>query len=584
MNWFLNLRTRAKLFWSFGLLIVLMLVLTGTAYRTITTLQDSQENLYHQHFTLASDLLIIRKNLNAERAGAMAMLISANRADQEAAEQYIKDEMQGITDALKEAQTLGGNDSTLAPGLKDIADQYSAFLQTLQTQVIPLIYAGKTADAQALILGVQNDRYLKVRAAAGNLGTETQNRAQAALVEAEQTTNQATLLFLVLGVVALLSSVGLGLFLGRIIATPLTAISGIATRIAGGDLAVGTTPMQSADEVGELSRTFARMVARQQEMAGVIAQVAQGNLRVQVVPQSDRDVLGGALATMVTNLRGILQDIHGATNVLAAAASEIMAASTQVAAGATETATAVSQTTTTVEEVKQTALLASEKARYVADSAQRSAQVSHAGTRSVDEAIGGMERIRTQMEQIAESIVRLSEQGQAIGEIIASVNDLAEQSNLLAVNAAIEAAKAGDHGRGFAVVAQEVKSLAEQSKQATAQVRGILSDIQKATSSAVMATEQGSKAVEAGASQSGEAGESIRVLAESIGEATAAATQIAASSQQQLVGMDQVAQAMENIKQASVQNVASTRQVESSAAGLHELGQKLRLVVAQYQV
>src|SRR4030067_173625 len=117
-----------------------------------------------------------------------------------------------------------------------------------------------------------------------------------------------------------------------------------------------------------------------------------------------------------------------------------------------------------------------------------------------------MHRIQEQMESIAQSIVRLSEQGQAIGEIIATVNDLAEQSNMLAVNAAIEAAKAGEQGKGFAVVAQEVKSLAEQSKQATAQVRTILGDIQKATSGAVMATEQGSKAGETGGRLSGGGG------------------------------------------------------------------------------
>src|SRR5207249_1896404 len=149
-----------------------------------------------------------------------------------------------------------------------------------------------------------------------------------------------------------------------------------------------------------------------------------------------------------------------------------------------------------------------------------------------------------------------------------------EQSNLLAVNAAIEAAKAGEQGKGFAVVAQEVKSLAEQSKQATVQVRKLLNDIQKATSAAVMATEQGNKAVEAGVKQSTEAGGSIRLLAENLGQAAQAATQIAASSQQQLVGMDQVALAMENIRQASTQNVASTKQAEVSAENLHKLGQK----------
>ena len=180
--------------------------------------------------------------------------------------------------------------------------------------------------------------------------------------------------------------------------------------------------------------------------------------------------------------------------------------------------------------------------------------------------------------------MRLSEQRQAIGEIITTVGDLAEQSNLLAVNAAIEAAKAGEQGRGFAVVAQEVKRLAEQSKQATAQVRGILNDIEKATTTAVLATEQGSKAVDAGARQSVGAGESIRSLADSIGDATQAATQIAASSQQQLIGMDQIVMAMESIKQASVQNVVSTKQAAVSAQSLHELGQRLKLMVAQYQV
>jgi methyl-accepting chemotaxis protein len=135
--------------------------------------------------------------------------------------------------------------------------------------------------------------------------------------------------------------------------------------------------------------------------------------------------------------------------------------------------------------------------------------------------------------------------------------------------------------KGFAVVAHEVKSLAQQSRQATAQVRAILNDIQKATSTAVMATEQGSKGVAAGVKQSTESGEAIRTLADSIAEAAQAATQIAASSQQQLVGMDQVALAMENINQASAQNLAGTKQAETAAQDLQALAQKLaRLVIS----
>ena len=277
--------------------------------------------------------------------------------------------------------------------------------------------------------------------------------------------------------------------------------------------------------------------------------------------------------------RAITRQLRESITQLSSSSSEILATTTQVAAGAAETATAVSETTATIEEVKQTAQMASQKAKYVSDSAQKVAQVSQSGRKSVDDTIQGMQRIQEQMESIAGSIVRLSEQSQAIGEIIATVNDLAEQSNVLAVNAAIEAARAGEQGKGFAVVAQEVKSLAEQSKQATTQVRSILGDIQKATSAAVLATEQGNKAVEAGVKQTGETGESIRLLAESIHEAAQAATQIAASSQQQMVGMDQVALAMENIKQASVQNVAGTKQAEVAAQGLHELGHKLGAMI-----
>lgn len=288
-------------------------------------------------------------------------------------------------------------------------------------------------------------------------------------------------------------------------------------------------------------------------------------------------VLGLAFGALLT--RTITRQLRESIAQLSSSSAEILATTTQVASGAAQTAAAVSETTATVEEVKQAAGVSSQKARHVSDSAQKVAQVSQAGRKSVEGTLQGMQHIQAQMESVAESIVSLSEQSQAIGEIIAAVTGLAEQSNLLAVNAAIEAAKAGEQGKGFAVVAQEIKSLAEQSKQATAQVRTILGDIQKATGAAVMATEQGAKAVQAGLAQSGEAGESIGLLAQSVNEAAQAATQIAASSQQQMVGMDQVALAMENILQASLQNVAGTRQAESAAHNLHELGQRLGALI-----
>jgi methyl-accepting chemotaxis protein len=286
----------------------------------------------------------------------------------------------------------------------------------------------------------------------------------------------------------------------------------------------------------------------------------------------------------VEKLRSQIQQIIEGVNVLASSGSEIMASVSQLTSGAAETATSVSETTTTVEEVKQTAEVSSQKARHVSELGQRTLEISRAGLKSIEDTVNGMNRIREQMDSIADMVIRLSEQSQAIGEIIATVNDIAEQSNLLAVNASIEAAKAGEQGKGFAVVAQEIRSLAAQSKQATTQVRNILFDVQKAISSAVMATERGSKAVEEGVKLSTQAGESIDILAESVTEATNAAIQIAASSQQQLIGMDQVVSAMENIRESSLQMASSTKQTEKAAHNLHNLGERLQEIVKLYKV
>ena len=296
-------------------------------------------------------------------------------------------------------------------------------------------------------------------------------------------------------------------------------------------------------------------------------------------------IVGGlALLSGVLIAWGLTRSITGplrqTIGTLASACSEILAATTQQASGTAEEATAVQETSTTVDEVKQTAQVSAQKARAVTETVQKTAQVSQDGRRAVEESVKGMQETKARMEAIAERILTLSQQGQAIGEIIASVNDLAEQSNLLAVNAAIEAAKAGEAGRGFAVVAAEVKALAEQSKQATAQVRGILNEIQRATQAAVMAAEQGVKASEAGVGVATRAGEAIGLLSESLTESAQAAQQILVSAQQQVAGVDQVAVAMQNIQQASTQNMASTRQVERAAQDLNELAGRLKALVA----
>jgi len=290
-----------------------------------------------------------------------------------------------------------------------------------------------------------------------------------------------------------------------------------------------------------------------------------------------------AAARDVTQRKRLDEELKEAASIIASSSAQIMASIAQVASGATETAATVSETTAVAEQVKATAHLTSSKAHAVLDVAQKAVTLAQSGRNSVEESVSRMGLIREEMISIAERITSLSEQSQAIGEIIDTVKDLAEQSNLLSVNAAIEAAKAGEFGRGFDVVAQEVKALAAESKKATTRVRGILSDIEKATKGAVQATEQGRTGVEVGVRQTTEAGEAIRQMAETIELSAEAAAQIAASTQEHLEGMDQISTAMNNIKEASHQNVTGMRQVEETLQNLHSLGQKLKQLVEQYK-
>ena len=374
-------------------------------------------------------------------------------------------------------------------------------------------------------------------------------------------------------------------FFARSITRPLVNLVGTARTIAAGDLAVEATDQNRQDEIGDLGRAFTLMIQSLRDKAQIAQKIATGDLTVEATPLSETDALGNAFSTMVAKNRQQVKAILEGVNVLASSGSEIMASVSQLTSGAAETSTAVSETTTTLEEVKQTTEVNSQKAKHVAELGQKKyVEVSQTGLKSIDDTIQGMNNIKEQVESIADMVVRLSEQSQAIGEIIATVNDLAEQSNLLAVNASIEAAKAGEQGKGFAVVAQEIRSLASQSKQATTQVRTILFDVQKAISSAVMATEMGSKAAEEGVRLSTNAGEAIDALAESVTESTNAAIQIAASSQEQFIGIEQVVSAMENIREATLQMASSTKQTEKSAHDLHNLGSRLQEIVKFYKV
>jgi methyl-accepting chemotaxis protein len=431
---------------------------------------------------------------------------------------------------------------------------------------------------------------------------ETPNREALADVYQTMTIGAATI------AAALVLAALLGWYMTRIVVRPLGRLQEGAAIIGGGDL-THRIDIQTRDEVGSLANAFNAMAAQLRELIDSLEQrnellratvqrydehmagVGKGDLASRLSLDGDGQEtddplvrLGHRLNETTGALQAMIVRIREAAGALSAQAAEILATTTQQASGATEQSAAVSQATTTVDEIRTIADQSVSRSQTVADMAQRTVDVSRAGQELVQETISGMSQIKTRVDVIEENILALSERTNQIGEIIDSVNQIASQSNMLALNAAVEAARAGDQGKGFAVVAEEVRDLAERSTQATAQVKAILSDIQKATNATGMATEEGKKGVDAGVQLVGQMGEAITQLSQVIDESAQSAAQMVAGGRQQTTGMEQVALSMQNINQVTVQTMASTRQAEKSAQELNDLARSLSEIVEQYQV
>jgi methyl-accepting chemotaxis protein len=322
------------------------------------------------------------------------------------------------------------------------------------------------------------------------------------------------------------------------------------------------------------------------EFMGFVGRVGQGDLTGATVATGSDELgrLGLTLNSMVEGLREIARQSRQTTENLNAAATEIRASTQEQAASVEEQLAAVQETAATVDEITHSGTQISRRAQEVIAAAQATAQTSESGMAAVGDTVRAMDAIREQAEAVAGNIVALSEKTQAIGDIIATVNDVSERSHLLALNAAIEAAAAGENGRSFAVVASEMKALADQAKDATRNVRAILGDVQRGITASVMLTEEAVKRVTAGKQRTDASQAAIEELGSRIQESVQTFQQIVASTNQQQIGIEQVTIALQNIRQASQQTAASTRQLDQAAADLTQLSSSLVVLTERYRV
>ncbi|HEY6005423.1 MAG TPA: methyl-accepting chemotaxis protein [Anaeromyxobacter sp.] len=320
--------------------------------------------------------------------------------------------------------------------------------------------------------------------------------------------------------------------------------------------------------------------------AAAHAVVKVGDLRQNLSVSSPDEIgqLSTAFADMVEKLRAALANLQMTSQGLDSSVVALKTSNDEQGKTLSRQAAALQQTQTTAQEIKQTSSLTEQKASSVLEAMGRAEQVSRSGEAAVEQSLTGLAEIRDGVQQISARINQLGERAEQIAGITNTVKDLADRSNMLALNAAIEAARSGEHGKGFGVVAREIRSLADQSIQATDRVREILSDIGGAIRDAVSMTQSGSQRIENGLVQVKSSGDSLRELSGIVKENFSAARQIAAAVTQQNAGIVQIFAAVNDLSKMMDDSMARLASTNAAAHAVGEVSRRAAGIVKEYVV
>jgi methyl-accepting chemotaxis protein len=376
----------------------------------------------------------------------------------------------------------------------------------------------------------------------------------------------------------------IGFYLAYILAgnftKPLSKLGRYARKISEGEISEQVI-LATGDEVGMLAEAFDSMHQNFTLLAGQAQKIAGGDFSQRVIFPGP---FGKAINAMVTNLREMTGQSQEAASRIGNSSSEIVSAAQQQASGAAQQAASVSETTATMEELSTTARQIAENSNAVTAVAEETLKSAEEGQDFMEESTKSMVLIRSKTEESSEKILRLGQKSQQIGEIIDIINEIAIETKMLSLNAAIEAAKAGEAGKGFSVVAGEIRRLAEDVVKSTGTIRDVLLEIQSAANASVLAAEENVKGVEEGEvrlNKVRDALENIIAMAEQTAES---ARQISVATNQQKEASEQVVNTMREISKVAQQTAAASKNTISSASDLNRLSEELRSKVSEYKI
>ncbi|WP_338554802.1 methyl-accepting chemotaxis protein [Paenibacillus sp. KS-LC4] len=527
MNWFYNLKISVKLISAFLIVAIILGVVGLFGIYNLGKMNASQDDMYFNNLIPVKEAYEAQVNYTRLRVQIRNLYMHDTEQQKQAELATIRETIAQVESAVDRYRATNMSDDA-----KRIIESYDAdwkAYMVIYNRGIELDAADQNDAFKKLISGdlkTQGDVIFKTLKDSIELSIR---EADAANQQGERSYNSALFITIVIVVVAFLLSIIFGVVLSRMISKPLNRIVVLASKVADGDLRE-KADIHTKDEVGNLAASFNHMIDR----------------------------LNGTVS-------GIVESSHS----VAAAAEQISAATQEIAGSSTAQASAAqtihelfSELTMAIQSVAQS----TEQASELSDSAMK---IAREGRTIIDNSVKSMNGVREQMSQ-------LEQDSHQVGDIIEVIEDIADQTNLLALNAAIEAARAGEQGRGFAVVADEVRKLAERSGEATKKITVIIQGMQQNTKRSVNAVEESAALSE----QTGEAFERITKMVNDTGHRV---SEIAAASEEQAAQAANVLTTVENVSAAAEESAASSEESAATAQSLAQLADDLQHTVAIFK-